>query len=166
MTTEYFNETECVLGIDPGDMTGMCLLNKYGGEIVTSGQYRADAMPGVLENLFSMYNITMIVYEEFILYAGRAQAQTGSRFFASQVIGMLKYVSYLNGDIPMVVQPAQTLRTAEKLTGLTPPSNHAQSHWIDAYNHAAYYLINRKLMLSQLERELQEATVAPPITPE
>ena len=143
-----------VLGIDPGDKTGWCVVEKHGGRVIQRGITRADDMPPILTWVFKNYNIDLIVYEEFILYANRAQAQTGSRFFASQVVGMLKYVSWLNGNIPLVAQPANFLKNCEKVTGFKKPSNHDESHDVDAVNHVLLYLIERHLAPSLLEREM------------
>lgn len=143
-----------ILGIDPGDRTGWAVLEKHGGKVLDRGITRADDMPAVLTKIVNTYNITYIIYEEFILYANRAQQQTGSRFFASQVIGMIKYVSWLQGGIPLIAQPANYLKNCERVTGLKKPSNHDDSHDVDAINHVLLWEIERHLAPSLLEKEL------------
>ena len=153
------DKVQMILGIDPGDKTGWAVLEKHGGRIVSRGITRADNMPEMLVQLSATYSIETIVYEEFILYANRAQQQTGSRFFASQVIGMVKFLSWLNGGIKLVVQPAHFLKDAEKATGWKKPSNHDESHDIDAINHVLLYLIERHLAPSLMEIEMGIANV-------
>jgi hypothetical protein len=143
-----------VLGIDPGDKTGWAVLEKHGGRIVERGITRADDMPATLTRLATAYCIETVVYEEFILYANRAQQQTGSRFFASQVIGMIKFLAWQKGNIRLIVQPANYLKNCELITGWKKPTNHDESHDVDAINHALLYLIERHLASSVLEKEM------------
>jgi len=150
-------DEQYVIGVDPGDTTGWVILKRNGGECVRLGQTRADDMPGVITKAFKEYSISEIVYEEFVLYANRAQAQQGSRFFASQVVGMLKFAAYQNGNIPTVSQPAQVLKTAELISGVKQPGDHSKSHHVDAFNHAYYWLVKHHLAQSVLEKEAAEA---------
>jgi hypothetical protein len=46
---------------------------------------------------------------------------------------------------------------AEKFTQVKPPSDHAESHKIDAFNHGAYYLINKGIRKTALEEEAERA---------
>lgn len=135
MTT---SASKWVLSVDPGDTTGWAILAFEGGELMDSGQSSITEFMDKLDSL-DPASIKVIVAEDFILYANKAQAQTGSRFVASQVIGMLK--AYARKDkIPVVMQQARLLPIAEKWSGVAKPKNHSISHWVDAYNHGFYYL--------------------------
>ena len=145
---------EIAFGVDPGNTTGWAVLTYNGGDVLFVGQTKADDFVKVLDRLYAAFTVKVIVYEDFILYANRAQQQTGSRFYASQVIGMLK-VYATNNNTELIRQPAQILKMAPKVTGMEKPKlSHDKTHYVDAFNHVAWYLIRTKRMPSVLEENL------------
>lgn len=127
-----------LLSVDPGDKTGYAIFNFDTAELLKMEIVADTAMPGILSS-FTPSKFLAVVYEDFILYASKAKEQTGSRFKAVQVIGMLKMWSENNG-IRMVRQPAQFLENGYKASGMPRAKKHEDSHDRDAYVHGWVYL--------------------------
>lgn len=87
-----------------------------------------------------------IVYEDFRLRHGKAVAQTGSRFEASQVIGAIRLYARIHGTA-LYRQDTGVPAIAQLHSGVRPPANHKLSHDIDAYNHGYYFFEQRGILL-------------------
>lgn len=138
-----------VLGVDPGKTTGIAVF-EGNGTFKFANQLSIQEM----ENLAASFNepIAVIVVEDYLTFRQRAVQQTGSRQHASQVIGMMKVLAKRTGA-RFVLQPAARKEEGAKLSGKKPPSNHAFSHQVDAYNHAFFWLYQAGLVKSVLEKE-------------
>lgn len=136
-----------VLSVDPGDTTGWVLWTDDGIEL-SKGQLLAQEFIDRLAENYWQFNT--VVFEDFILYRGRAAAQTGSRFKASQVIGALKMSAKMQ-KATVVMQPAQSKSFGYKFARLTTAGNHAQSHWRDAYAHGYFYFVKQGILKTQQE---------------
>lgn len=134
------------LGIDPGKTTGLALVDlpSVGAKPVLeyTGQLNVEeTIQWLAENA---HRIKIIVCEDYRLFLHKARQQAGSKMEATQVIGAIRAIASIH-KIKVVMQPPNIKAIAEKKTKLKPPSNHAESHWIDAYNHVVYYLIQKGL---------------------
>lgn len=138
------------LAFDPGQTTGWCKFDNA-GEVVEWGQ---DSFTELMDHCreWSKEEWDAIIYEDFVLFKHKARQQTGSRMPASQAIGIIKTLIHATGAIP-IVQDASIKPIASKWTNMKAPSNHAESHWVDSFNHGAYYLIKAGIRKSYLERE-------------
>lgn len=144
------------LAFDPGQTTGWCRFADN-GDSVDYGQVYLDELPGLIDLMVIWAKddpLKVIIYEDYRLFGHKAKAQIGSKMPASVAIGSILTLAHRTGA-PTVNQEARIKTIAQKWTQLKPPSNHAQSHWVDAYNHGAYYLINEGIKKTALELEAQ-----------
>lgn len=141
-----------LLALDPGKTTGWAIFDG-GGQVVDYGQENMDDLI-TLERLFDEHEISHIVVEDFKLFRHRASKQVGSRMEAPQVIG-IAFAWSKKHNCEFIKQDPAIKPTAQKWSQLKPPSNHAQSHWVDAFNHGFYWLVLNKLRKTALEEELE-----------
>jgi hypothetical protein len=144
-----------IVSFDPGDTSGWSTWDYDEGEPLEEGSVFHTEMPEWLtdRNLTRKW-IKAIVIEDFRLMQNKAIAQTGSHFYACQIIGMLKLWAYSpEQSIPIKLQPPSIKGIAERLTGRKPVGAHKKSHSVDAYNHAAFYLRQEGKYRSLLERQ-------------
>lgn len=129
-----------LFSFDPGGTTGWALFNYSSGDLLDVGQVQFDQFFDWLNEMEGhLATTTAIVVEDFRLMGGKAKAQTGSRFETVQVIGAIRqWASKYHTHI--LLQPPTIKPIAERWTDLRPKGAHSNSHWVDAYNHGAYYL--------------------------
>jgi len=143
------------LSYDPGRTTGWARFTDD-GEAAGYGQLTMDELLAHVENMILLHNddpIKVLIVEDFVLFGHKAQQQTGSRMEASQVIGILRTLAERTGA-EFFLQPSNIKSLAEKWTQLSPKGMvHSKTHWIDAFNHGAYYLIKQGIRKTELERE-------------
>lgn len=130
--------TRYLLAVDPGDSCGVCIFDFDNGEVKVMEIIKAEDFPAFLRKR-KPDKFAAIVYEDFILYADKAQKQVGSRFKASQIIGQLKMWGDDNG-IRLVRQPANVLKNGYKASGMPQAGSHKNSHDRDAYVHGWVFL--------------------------
>lgn len=98
-------------------------------------------------------SLSTIVVEDYRLRAGKQAQQTGSRFQAVQVIGMLKYHAFLwNSKFTLAAVEAKVL--GAMYSGVKPPSDHKKSHEIDAYNIGIFYLVKEDIIVPPTLKDL------------
>lgn len=141
--------TPKVLSVDPGEPAGLALWRRTDGALLWSEQADFPRLYGLLESL-KRANITDVVYEDFRLRASRAMQQTGSRFEASQAIGMLKLFAF-QVKANLHVQGGNILPVAEALRGEKMPKDHKISHVVSARLHGHYWLTNQGILESRLK---------------
>lgn len=98
-----------------------------------------------MEEICGYNAVSTIVVEDYRLRAGKQAQQTGSRFQAVQVIGVLKYHAFLRGA-EFVLADVQAKVLGAMYSGVKPPSDHKKSHEVDAYNIGIYYLVKNKII--------------------
>lgn len=140
--------TKLAIGFDPGKTVGIavCQLDEHGkfSGWLTVTQVNLNDIPDWFATFDSEHEndeIAIVVYERFVTYRQMAQRQVGSNQPASQVIGMIKMWCN-NKKVNPIEQKADILGVASKWSGFKQPSNHAESHRIDALNHLYYKLVN------------------------
>lgn len=130
-----------VISVDPGDTNGISYWSDKGDfvekEMLTFEQ--------LVDRLETLDNVTVIVCEDYRLRQGKQMVQTGSRFSAVQSIGALKAYAKRVGA-KFVLQQPNVLTVAALHSGVKRPSNHKESHDIDAYNHGYYYFETKGLL--------------------
>lgn len=143
------------LSYDPGKITGWARFQDN-GEVVETGQLTIDELLAHVENMTLLNEtdpIKVIIVEDFILFKHKAQQQTGSRMEASQAIGILRTLAERTGAT-FFLQPSNIKSMAERFTQVSPKGQaHNKTHWIDAFNHGAYYLIQQGIRKTELERQ-------------
>jgi hypothetical protein len=99
----------------------------------------------MLEEVARLRSLSAIVVEDYRLRAGKQAQQTGSRFQAVQVIGVLKYHAFLH-EAEFVLADVQAKVLGAMYSGVKPPSDHKLSHEVDAYNIGIYFLVKEKII--------------------
>lgn len=123
-----------VLSVDPGDTTGLALWT-IDGELHWTDEKSLEELEAWVLDLGT--SLSIIVYEDFRLYRHKAMQQTGSRFGASQAIGMIKVLGNRNGA-KMIRQNSNILRIAAMHAGIKLPKGHIKDS-VSAYLHGFYY---------------------------
>lgn len=135
-----------ILAVDPGKTSGYVIMEeREPWSILGHGHATVEGMADLLENYENPNGLSTIIYEDFLLFKGKAIAQSGSRFEASQVIGMLKAFARKHGKL-LVRQSTDNRDRGYAWAQVYRPSDHSKSHKWDALAHASYYLITRNLM--------------------
>lgn len=101
-----------ILGIDPGETTGIAFMNGDWKLTWTEERTVENAI-----GIFTVYAeqrdmIKTIVVEDYRLLQGKQMAQTGSRFETVQVIGAARLLARIL-SVPFVTQSPQILRLTE-----------------------------------------------------
>lgn len=130
-----------ILVVDPGDTSGLALFTDSGNLIEKSQHDFAS----FLQEVSAFTTLSTIVVEDYRLRAGKQAQQTGSRFQAVQVIGMLKYHAFL-WNVKFELADVQAKVLGAMYSGVKPPSDHKKSHEVDAYNIGIYYLVKEKII--------------------
>jgi hypothetical protein len=132
--------TNVIIGLDPGDTTGVAVLGED-GTVYSLAQYSlADFTDWVVNfTLPDGFTVVRIVYERFVVFRQKAQKQVGSKMGASQSIGMIKVLA-AKLNVPLTEQGSDIKTIALRWSGIKMPSAHSQSHQYDGYLHAYYWL--------------------------
>lgn len=130
-----------ILAVDPGDTSGFALFASDGSYI---NKWQSD-FDNSLDFLSPLTNLKTIVVEDYRLRKGKQAQQTGSRFQAVQMIGALKYHAKLHG-MAFELASVQAKTLGAMFSGQKPPSNHKESHKVDAYNIGIYWLVDNKII--------------------
>lgn len=148
-----------ILALDPSGSyhegkgtTGWCLM--YRGKLISTGlieakKYDTDmkyykAHLALIRKMADHYpDNLVIVMEDYLLYAKRAQSQTNSRMETCKLIGIIQYYCY-NNYLDCTLQTASQVKkrwTDEILEheGIKLPTTHAERHARDAIRHAMHY---------------------------
>ena len=130
------NKNQLILGVDPGKLTGMVTMTT-GGVVRTLSNLTLEDVYEYLDKELAK-TIQLVVMEDYIV-GNRAAHLKGSKNEASQVIGVVNAWSRVY-KIPVVMQMPAIKMIAEKLSGKSPKGAHNEMHWMDAFNHAYYFL--------------------------
>lgn len=145
------------LAYDPGKTTGWARFSDA-GDAVSYGQVDLEELMDHLDEMAATGEpIIAVIVEDWLLFKKKAAQQVGSRMEASQAIGILKKFAK-DVDAEFILQPSNIKSIAQKWTQLKPVGSHSQSHWVDAFNHGAYYLINAGIRKTQLEKDHVDKT--------
>lgn len=96
----------------------------------------------------------VVVYEGYGINPNNVSYNVGSDLTTVQNIGAIKLFANLVGSKTHIYRPDQK-KKQWAATGKNPTKvPKAQSHWIDAFNHGRFYLIERGLAPSLLEEKI------------
>lgn len=137
-----------VLSFDPGNTTGWVYQNPQ--KMIDYGQ--ASGLIEVIDVCTEHEGgiVDQVVIEDYVILGQKAMSHTGSRVPAIQVIGYLKAWAHKQG-IPVKLYPARMKPIQQKRTGKVPKGAHSKNHWVDAYNHGRYWLIENGHAKSALQ---------------
>ena len=141
-----------ILGIDPGQTTGVCMLkiNDDDFEVVMAEQIPWSRRK---EDLWALFTATFeeelpvpqyVVVESFRLRPGRAMEQVGSTFPSVEVIGLIEAFHFLakSNFILSYQEPAMISRV--QVLGEHASLLLGKVHSADAYRHARLFYITNK----------------------
>ncbi len=151
------SEDKLYYGFDPGDTTGIaCFSNE--GVLQYSMQLKLDDLiVWVNDQAMPDFEDNVVIIEEFVLFARRARQQAGSSMKASQAIGLLKgWASRYGAKI--VMQRANIKPIAMQWAQVSMPSQHSQTHHVDAYLHVYYYLVSQGVIKTRLQLQMEAAS--------
>lgn len=136
-----------VLSVDSGKNVGWCLWTEEGMEI-DRGVCDMEDFPVFLEDIDD--ELSIIIYEDYIGFKNQSHngRQTGSRFVASQVIGMLKQFAKPRG-VKLVRQQSNILSVSAAHTGYKLPKGHLPDQ-DSAYLHGHYYFVVQGILKAQV----------------
>jgi len=122
-----------VMGIDPGETTGICTFNVF-----EDLSYRVGIQATVedyhnIDNMMDSQGVDLIIMEDFRLYRHMARRMINNSFVPVQVIGAVKYMAEKR-NIPVVLQMAAVTKFITAVGTTNNP--HIQS----AYKHTIAYL--------------------------
>jgi hypothetical protein len=146
------------IAFDPGKMTGWATFNND-GSVLAMGQVTIEELITLVDQLVLNNDLVLIkavIYEDFIIFKHKARHLVGSRVEASQAIGIIKSLAQRTGA-ELVMQGSDIKPMAQKFTQIYPVGSHSESHKIDAFNHGAWYLINKGIRKTALEEEVEGA---------
>jgi hypothetical protein len=137
------------LAIDPGGTNGWAFFNNS-GFCEEFGQGDRDELKEFFKEYFDQ--IDTVIIENFKLFKKKALQQSGSDMVASRVIGAVEEWCK-DGKKTLVKQDSSILSIAQLWSGRKMPKNHAQSHWVAAYNHGYYYLAKNGIIKLKVRPE-------------
>jgi hypothetical protein len=143
-----------VLGVDPGNTTGLVIMEAPEDKIVRLHyfvQVEYKNICRVLHNLNLDWFIDVVVIEDYRIkpHLARANAHKNTnRGEAMRVIGAVEGVFY---PIKPVFQDSSILATTQLQSEVKMPAEHSKGQWVSAYNHAFYYLRKHELIKTPLE---------------
>jgi molybdopterin-guanine dinucleotide biosynthesis protein len=143
--------SKVVYGFDPGVTTGWAKFDQDGDDATLTawGDFKFQELESALDSLDLP---DLVVVEAFKTRA--ATAHLGTKAEVKQTIeceGIIKSWARRH-KAEVIEQTNQIKKIAEKMTNVSPPSKHSQSHKVDAYNHAMYHMIRNEMAKSELAK--------------
>jgi hypothetical protein len=138
---------ERVLAIDPGERVGWArasmdagLMPGHGGAELVQGVTPLKDFALKLGEVFGDYDT--VIYETWRLYPHKAKALIGNDMQPSQLVGIIRYLGWINPQVKLVSQGADTKTLADKAYGswLAPRfALSTEEHDKDALRHLVWY---------------------------
>lgn len=137
------------LSVDPGITTGFAIFDEK-GDLKDVGDVKESKFYEWVYNL-DWPRMQVLICEDYLLFAHKAQAQSYSRFPTVRFIGAITYAAWL-AKVPIVFQKPDIKNIAYKWAGIMKPKNHDMSHQTDAFVHGVYYLQKKGIRKPQQGR--------------
>lgn len=145
------NDTIDVLAIDPGEKVGWARgtisLRDYSIDVTGHGINTMQPFAVALGERFNEYDA--VVYETWRLHPHHAKHLIGDPMLTSQLIGVIRYLSWLHPDTKLASQGPNCMATGEKAAPDNVkeilermPKAHDDSHDGSALRHLSYYAFN------------------------
>lgn len=136
-----FKAPERLLCLDPGETTGWTLFEA--GNLTATGQTRTIDGWNVIHQLFEDTKPTMVVFENYRVYAHKLERHSNSEVYTVRLIGVIEFMCEMLYGIPHYNQMAQQAKgfvSDEKLKAwgfYKKGSRHAR----DSMRHGIYFLL-------------------------
>lgn len=140
-----------IIAIDPGERVGWATGIVHPGddprlEITNQGVHALKDFALKLGESINKYDV--VVYETWRLYPGFQKQMTGNDMQPSQLIGMIRYLTWITSGVKLVSQGAQIKNTAMKTMPqeIKDRMEHStEQHDKDALMHLWYYYFRRHI---------------------
>lgn len=136
-----FKAPERLLCLDPGETTGWAVFEH--GKLTASGQARTIESWDVIHQLFVDVKPTMVLYENYRVYAHKLERHSNSEVYTLRLVGVIEFICEILFDIVhhnQMAQQAKGFTTDEKLKAWGFwKSGHR--HARDAIRHGCYFLL-------------------------
>lgn len=132
---------ERLLSLDPGETIGWALF--VDGEFTDCGQKEAKDLPTqAIEELFNDTQPTVVVAEDYKVYAHKADAHKWNDLFTPRLLGMIELLCFQK-KLPLHTQMAGTVKQFCSAVRLAEWGFHkpGKRHADDAIKHGTYYLL-------------------------
>lgn len=140
-----------VLSFDPGETNGWCYQDI--DKVIEFGQAKGlEELMEVTDKFEGM--VDHVVIEDYKILGQKAMSHSGSRVPTIQMIGYLKAWCIRQKLKPPTLYPARLKPIQQKQTGMKPIGAHKDNHWVDAYNHGRWYLIQEHGAQTALEKKM------------
>lgn len=137
---EGFVPPKRLLCLDPGHTTGWCLFED--GKLTASGQADTISSWYEIDKLFEDVKPTMVIYENYRVYAHKLERHSNSEVFTLRLIGVIEYICWLDRTpyFNQMAHQAKGFVTDEKLKKWDYYQKGAK-HARDAIRHGCYFLL-------------------------
>lgn len=137
-----------IISLDPGKSTGVTYW-EYSDNTHDLRLLKSEVILNYLDFDWSILkDYDLVIYEDFLLYPGKAKSMIFNRFIPAQVIGVIKYYSYKYKK-PVVVQRAVDVKKAISNEALKFFKCYTKiTHTRDSARHAIYYFVKNYQELS------------------
>lgn len=135
------------LSFDPGETSGWAKFNEH-GDLEDKGQESFETLCRFLDAYSEPVKI--VICEDFRIRRNKAKKFIGNRMETIQALGAIRAFA-MRHNAEFILQDSGIKTIAERWTGVKPQGPHAQSHWVDAFSHGAYYLIREGIRKHGLE---------------
>lgn len=139
------------LAIDPGERCGWATAEYTDSavDLLDSGIAPLQTMALRLGESIGEYDV--MIYESWRLFPDKAREQIGSEMQTSQMIGIIRYLAWIN-DVELVRQDPAIKKTANKVARgefadliAREPKTHDDAHNVDAVRHLYYWWWNTNI---------------------
>lgn len=132
------------LAIDPGERVGWARGLLLPDSVQLEDHGIAGLKPFALKLGDAITNYDVLIYESYRLI--KARSKDGDELQTSQLIGIIRYLAWINPDLKLVQQSPSIKKTADKTAEgdfkeliEAEPGKHDDAHDIDAIRHLWYY---------------------------
>ncbi len=143
-----------ILAVDPGERVGWAVgevAGPVGGQLLRVENHGISFLKDFavkLGQVFHEYDV--VIYETFRLRANVARKFAGNDMQTSQLIGIIRYLGWINPQVKVVGQGPAVKATADKTMPSNiqsiidkAPKNHDDSHDTDALRHLWFWFWER-----------------------
>lgn len=130
-----------LLCLDPGETTGWSVFED--GQLVRCGQAHTIEGYHIIHNLFCDIVPSMVIYENYRVYAHKLERHSNSEVYTLRLIGAIEYLCDMTYQVPRYNQMAQQAKgfvTDEKLKAWGYYQK-GQRHSRDSMRHGCYFLL-------------------------
>jgi len=132
-----------LLAIDPGEKVGWATAESSEDGFAVIDYGISDLKPFALKLGESFGNYDDVVYEQWRLRPNASKFLLGNDMQPSQLVGMIRYIGWLNPETRLTSQAPTIMKTARKTMNDSvralvegAPTTHDEAHYADALLHA------------------------------